>query len=98
MYAIRSYYDPRSGPPSSLTYTIDLRPPEPPTFSAPPGDAGSYLSVSIASDGAAFVSVDGGPFEPSTAGSPLEFHAPADATAVVSIAAYAVDAVRNNFV
>ncbi|HRW22841.1 MAG TPA: hypothetical protein P5298_00350 [Spirochaetia bacterium] len=89
------FADPRSGPPSSLTYTIDLRPPEPPTFSAPPGDAGSYLSVSIASDCDAFVSVDGGPFEPSTAGSPLEFHAPADATAVVSIAAYSVDAVGN---
>lgn len=85
----------RSQAPSTLSYTIDLRPPEPPSFSAPPGDAGSVLSVSIASGDDVFASVNGGPFEPAAAGSPMEFKAPADATTVVSLAAYAVDPAGN---
>lgn len=87
--------NPRSPSPTTLSYAIDLRPPEPPTFSAPPGDAGAFLSVSVASDYDVFVSVNGGPFAQAQVGSNLEFRAPPDATAVVSLAAYAVDAAGN---
>jgi hypothetical protein len=80
---------------SPLAYIIDMRPPEPPVFITPSGDAGSKLSISLSTREEIRLSLDGGPFGAFDPSDPPAFSSLADATLVVTAAAYAIDPVGN---
>ena len=93
-YAIEFRSPDRSGS-SELSYTIDRRAPEAPSFAVGQGDVGPALRLSVDGTGDILLSVDGAPFEPVASGQVLEYASPADETRVVVASAYAVDAVGN---
>jgi len=80
---------------SILTYTIDVRPPEPPVFSPLPGDVEGSLNLHVEGAGNLFISIDGAPFVPYPASSQPSFNAEKDATRIVSATAFAVDSAGN---
>lgn len=80
---------------SSIRYTIDRRPPEPPRFIVDSGFVGSSLAIGFKGSDAVFISLDGGGFERFDPAAAPVISAPADATSIVHAAAYSVDLAGN---
>lgn len=80
---------------STLQYTIDCRPPEPPRFTVDSGFVGSSLAIGFKGSDAVFVSLDGGGFARFDPAAAPAISAPADATSIVHAAAYSVDMAGN---
>ncbi|PKL26590.1 MAG: hypothetical protein CVV47_01260 [Spirochaetae bacterium HGW-Spirochaetae-3] len=93
-YAIEFLLPDRSAP-AGLTYSIDLRSPEPPSFTVEQGDVGPVLRLSVDGSDDIRLSVDGAPFESVRPGEILEYFAPSDSTRIVVASAYTVDPVGN---
>jgi len=80
---------------TTIRYTIDRRPPEPPQFTMVSGFVGSSLAVGFKGSDAVFISLDGGGFVRFDPAAAPTISAPADATRIVHAAAYSVDMVGN---
>lgn len=85
-----------SGGVSGFNYTIDRKPPEPPTFFPVSGDAGSSLTLGLSGEGILMLSLDGEPFAPYVPGYQGIMHAPSDGSSIVTALAYASDVHGNS--
>lgn len=81
--------------PQSLAYTIDRRPPEPPSFAVPSGFAGASLTMGLSGSDDICISVDGSAFVRFDPDSVQTFVSPADATRILHASAYCVDKAGN---
>jgi len=80
---------------STLTYTLDMRSPEPPRFGTPSGEIESSLDLVVHGSDEVYVSIDGKPFEKYDNKKINTFVSPADSTLGVRAVAYAVDPLGN---
>ena len=81
--------------PAKFHYTIDKRPPPPPSFRPASGDSGAALSLELDGGNSLFLSVDDDVFKRIHTGDIRLFDSPKDSTRVIKAAAYALDEVGN---